>query len=94
MLRKNEPPGRGAPGRRSLSRKCGAMYRLWVLIKERLKKGNRRLLAALSCYIMLIILACYLLLPARSRNDQFLLLAVVGFLTYLALKTLHHSDDE
>jgi predicted secreted protein len=68
--------------------------RLWELIRERLKTSNRRLLAAIACYLILIGLALYALLPVRTRSDGFLLTVVLGFVAYLMIKTLAHAEDD
>jgi hypothetical protein len=71
------------------------MFRKLVsLAKEMVKPGNRRLLAAMASYLVLIGAAVYALLPVHTSKDSFLLIAVIGFLTYLMLKTLAHADDD
>ena len=68
--------------------------RVWTLIREKLKASNRRLVIAMACYLVLIALALYALLPVRTRNEGFLLAVVVGFIAYLMIKTLAHAEDE
>lgn len=58
-----------------------------------MKKNNRRLIAAMICYGVLIMAALYLLLPVRSSNDAFLLGVLLLFFALLIIKTLVHSQD-
>jgi hypothetical protein len=58
-----------------------------------MKKNIPKLVIALSCYGALILAALYFLLPARSSNDQFILVVVLLVFTLLIIKTLAHSED-
>ncbi len=60
----------------------------------KLKTANRRLLAALACYAVLIGIALYTLLPARTYYEQFILGLVLVVFALLILKTFVHSDDD
>ncbi len=59
----------------------------------RLKGANRRLIAAMACYGVLISIALYGLLPARTSNDRFLLGGVLLLFALLIVKTIVHSRD-
>jgi len=67
--------------------------KFWSLVKEKIKSGNRKLLAAMMCYLALMGAALYMLLPVHTRDDYFLLIMVLVFFTYLMIKTLSHADD-
>jgi hypothetical protein len=66
--------------------------RSWM--REKMTPATRRLLMAMACYLMLIGVALYALLPVRTKDDSFLLLMVLFVFTLLIIKTLAHSDDE
>jgi hypothetical protein len=68
--------------------------RLLSLFHAKIKEANRRLLAALACYVVLILVALYVLLPARSSQDRFLLGLVLLVVALLIVKTLVHAKDE
>ncbi len=68
--------------------------RLTALIGERLKKMNRRLLVAMACYLVLILIALYALLPIRSSNEGFVLGVVLCVFALLIIKTLAHAEDD
>jgi hypothetical protein len=57
-------------------------------------KINKRLAAALTCYTLLIAAALWQLLPARTRNEQFILGAVLFFFAILIIKTIAASQNE
>jgi hypothetical protein len=59
-----------------------------------MKKYSPKLIIALSCYGVLILLALYLLLPARSSNEQFMLVTVLLIFALLIVKTIAHSDQD
>jgi hypothetical protein len=63
-------------------------------MREKVRLANRRLLIAMTCYLVLIGIALYALLPARTKDDRFLLLIVLAVFTFLIIKTLAHADDE
>ena len=68
--------------------------RLIALIGERLKEMNRRLLVAMACYLVLILIALYVLLPIRSSNEGFVLGVVLCVFALLIIKTLAHAEDD
>jgi hypothetical protein len=55
--------------------------------------NKRKLIAALICYGVLILAALYLLLPVRSSNESFMLVALLLFFGFLIVKTIAHSND-
>jgi hypothetical protein len=70
------------------------MDRIRSWMREKLTPGNRRLLIAMTCYLALVGVALYALLPVQTKDDQFLLLMVLFVFTILIIKTLAHADDE
>jgi hypothetical protein len=59
-----------------------------------MKKTNRRLLIAMICYGVLILVALYTLLPVRSSNEAFILAVVLLVFALLIIKTLRHAEEE
>jgi heme/copper-type cytochrome/quinol oxidase subunit 4 len=57
-------------------------------------KNKRRLIIALVCYFILIVVMLVLFLPIRNRSDGGILAVVLIFLTYLAMRTIDHADDD
>ena len=53
--------------------------------------ANRKLLAALGCYAILLGLALYVFLPARTSDEQLILGVVLTVFAILIAKTLIHS---
>jgi hypothetical protein len=70
---------------------------IWSLLCEWLCEkttpGKRRLLIAIVCYLALIGVALYVLLPVQSKHDKLLLGTVLAVFTILIVKTLAHSED-
>jgi hypothetical protein len=64
------------------------------VVRGKLAIPNRRLLAALICYGILILIALYALLPVRSSNEGFVLGLVLFVFVILIVKTLAHAEDE
>jgi integral membrane sensor domain MASE1 len=67
---------------------------LWTQLRGKLKTANRRLLGAMVCYAVLLAIALYALLPARSSNECFLVGMVLLVFALLIVKTLAHAGDE
>jgi hypothetical protein len=63
-------------------------------MREMMLPANRRLLIAMACYLVLIGVALYALLPLRTRDDRFVLGIVLVVFTLLIIKTLAHAEDE
>ena len=57
-------------------------------------RANRRLLTALACYLALILIALYVLLPARTSNDRFVLWFVLCFFAILIIKSIIHAAQD
>lgn len=57
-------------------------------------RANRRLLAALACYLVLILIALYALLPTRSSNDRLILGFVLCVFTILIIKSIIHAGED
>jgi hypothetical protein len=60
---------------------------LLPLLREKIKAANRRLIAAMSCYLVLIAAAVWML-------DGFLRAMVLFIFAILIVKTLVHAADE
>jgi uncharacterized BrkB/YihY/UPF0761 family membrane protein len=61
---------------------------------ERLKAAKGRLVAAIACYAVLLAIALYALLPARSSHERFLVGAVIAVFILLFVKTMKHAADD
>jgi hypothetical protein len=67
---------------------------LVFLLREKLKSANQKLVKALVCYAVLIGVALYELLPARTYYEQALLGLVLAVAAIFIVKTIAHSEDE
>jgi hypothetical protein len=65
-----------------------------VSLRAKLKGTNPRLLIALACYLILILIALYGLLPVRTSNDSFVLGFVLLVFALLIVKTIVHTSDD
>jgi hypothetical protein len=65
-----------------------------ALVREKWAAANRRLLVALACYGILILIALYGLLPVRSSDEGFILGLVLFVFVILIVKTFAHAEDE
>ena len=54
--------------------------------------ANKNLLAALCCYAVLLGMALYALLPARTSDEQFIVGAVLLIFAILTAKTLARRE--
>jgi len=52
------------------------------------------MLIALGCYLVLIVVGLYFLLPVRSQEDRFLLGIFLAVFAILALKTIVHANKK
>ncbi len=57
-------------------------------------RAHRRLLIALACYLILILIALYAFLPIQSSNDRFLLGIVLLVFAVLIMKTVAHAMSD
>jgi hypothetical protein len=57
-------------------------------------RANRRLQIALGCYLILILIALYALLPARTSHERFVLGFVLCFLAILMVKTIARAAQD
>jgi hypothetical protein len=64
------------------------------LLREKVKRANRRLLVAMACYLILILIALNVLLPVRSSQEGFLLGLVLFLFAILIVKTIAHAGDD
>jgi hypothetical protein len=55
-------------------------------------RENRRLITALACYLVLIVIALVVFLPVRTSNDRFVLWLVLAFFAILIVKTIRSRD--
>jgi hypothetical protein len=60
---------------------------------EKLKRLPPRLSLALFSYGVLVLVGLYVLLPARTREERFLLALFLAVFAILAVKTIVHSKD-
>jgi hypothetical protein len=67
---------------------------LLPLLLEKLKTANRKLLKALACYAVLLAVALYELLPARTYYEQILLGLVLAVAALFIVKTFVHAQDD
>jgi hypothetical protein len=63
-------------------------------LRAKLKGANRRLIIAMACYLALILIALYELLPVRTSNDGFVLGIVLLVFLLLIVKTLVHAEED
>ena len=63
-------------------------------LREKLKSANRRLLAAMVCYAILILIVLAEFLPVQSANDRFLLGVLLFVFALLIIKTLAHAGED
>jgi hypothetical protein len=57
-------------------------------------RENRRLIVALVCYLVLIVIALIAFLPVRTSHDRFILGLVLALFSILIVKTIAHSKNE
>jgi membrane protein implicated in regulation of membrane protease activity len=62
--------------------------------REKLKRLPPRMYLALACYIILVAVGLYVLLPARSREEQILLALFLAVFALMAVKTVVHSNKD
>jgi uncharacterized BrkB/YihY/UPF0761 family membrane protein len=62
-------------------------------MSEKLKTAKGRLFAVIACYAVLLAIALYALLPARTSNERFLVGTVIAVFVLLFIKTMKHADD-
>ena len=63
-----------------------------MTLRERIKRLPSRLLLAMGCYLVLIAVGLYVLLPVQSREDRFLLGIFLTVFIILILKTIVHAN--
>ena len=63
-------------------------------LRAKLKGTGSRLFIALACYLVLILIALYELLPVRTSNDRFILGFVLLVFALLIVKTIVHAKDD
>ena len=55
--------------------------------------AKRKLLAALCCYAILLGMSMFVLLPARTSDEQFVLGVILLIFAILTAKTLAHREE-
>jgi predicted membrane channel-forming protein YqfA (hemolysin III family) len=63
-------------------------------LKKTTKRFSSRLYIALGCYGALVLVGLWVMLPVRSRDEQFLLGLFLAVFAILAVKTVAHSNME
>jgi uncharacterized BrkB/YihY/UPF0761 family membrane protein len=63
-------------------------------LSEKLKMAKGRLFAVIACYAVLLAIALYALLPARSSHERFLVGTVIAVFVLLFIKTMKHAHDD
>jgi len=63
-------------------------------LRDKIKRVPSRLLIALGCYLVLVIVGLYVLLPVRSQEDRFLLGIFLAVFAILAWKSIVHANRE
>ncbi len=71
----------------------GYFEALRTILREKIKRENRRLIPALACYLVLIVVALVVFLPVRNSNDRFVLWLVLAFFAILIVKTISKRDN-
>jgi hypothetical protein len=61
------------------------------LLVEKVKSANRRALFGMVCYLALVGVALYVLLPIRTQEERYLLGFVLFIFCLLIFKTLIHA---
>ncbi len=61
------------------------------LIVRKIKTTNRRALFGILCYLVLLGIALYVLLPVRTSEERYLLGFVLFVFTVLIFRTLLHA---
>jgi hypothetical protein len=67
---------------------------LLVRLSVKLKTAKGRLVAVIACYGVLLAIALYAILPARSSQERFLVGTVIAVFVLLFVKTMRHSEDD
>ena len=67
---------------------------LLSVLREKMKRMNRRVCVAMACYGVLIAIALYGLLPIRTKEEKYILGLVLFIFALLISKTLFHAKDE
>jgi len=60
-------------------------------LREKIRQLPPRLLFALGCYLVLVLVGLFIFLPVRSREDQILFALFLAIFAILAVKTIVHS---
>ena len=61
-------------------------------LREKIKQLPPRLLIALGCYLVLIVVGLFIFLPIRNQDDRILLAFFLAVFAILAVKTIVHAN--
>jgi hypothetical protein len=61
---------------------------------DKIKKLPDRLLICLGCYLVLILVGLYVLLPVETREERFILGIFLAVFAILIVKSIVHSKQE
>ena len=64
---------------------------LIFFLSEKIKSVNRRLLFAMVCYLVLLSLSLYVVLPVQTKEERYLLGFVLFVFAMLIFRTLLHA---
>jgi hypothetical protein len=62
------------------------------ILLEKIKRLPLRLMIALGCYLVLVAVGLYVLLPARTQEDRFLVGIFLAVFAILAWKSIVHAN--
>jgi peptidoglycan/LPS O-acetylase OafA/YrhL len=60
--------------------------------KRKMKRLPSRIYIVLACYGVLVLVGLYVLLPARNREEQFVLALFLAVFAILVVKTIAHFN--
>jgi hypothetical protein len=63
-------------------------------LSGKMKTTKGRLVAVMACYVVLLAIALYALLPARSSHERFIVGSVIAIFILLFVKTMKHAEDD
>jgi hypothetical protein len=72
----------------------GMVDKIRTWMREMSAPGKRRLLYAMICYLALIGVALYALLPIRTDDERKVLAMVLVVFTLLIIRTLAHAAED
>jgi hypothetical protein len=64
---------------------------IWAMLCGKMRE-NRRLVVALTCYLILIVIALVVFLPVRNSKNRLTLGLVLAWFAVLIIKTIRFRD--